>query len=205
MATPDSIPNDDEERHPKGSSKSLRVASRMLLAGVGVCVAWALLLLLGEFFDWLQTPSAEKLRLSSNPSRAFIVKEADIRGLFGNYDVDSAIYEYTTSSDSDRFWTQLQHQAERDGWQPVTDGGNALRFQRVQVATGDQACHYVEEVRVVRESMSPRVIVAWAKARATRNDGIPSSFPQHTAEGRFVSRVVWPQFNEFAHLAQPDD
>jgi hypothetical protein len=163
-----------------------------LCCGVGL----GSLVLLFLVIDWMDIPSPEMLRDPTNPSRAFLVEAKDLRGIYGNHDVDCAVYEYFSAFPEDRFWMSVDTQAQNAGWLRIRDLDDVRRYQRICAATGQQLLHSAEEVRVSFNRTTQRVVVAWAQADLSRARKSPESFPEDTGEGRFVRRVVWPKFDE---------
>jgi hypothetical protein len=141
-------------------------------------------------------PSAEKLRLPTNPSKAFIIDESEIWGVYGNTDVDAAIYQFTTKHpDESRFWTKVQESAE-DQWKLVHEDGHIRHYERIVAATGEQRFHSVEQVRIAYGADTSTITVAWVQADVRR---LPRKFPNDGAEGEFAKYVVWPRFAELVH------
>lgn len=140
-------------------------------------------------------PTPEKLRLSSNPSRAFIVDERDIYGIYGYSDVDSAIYGYVTQANDEKsFWEAVDRQATEQGWEFVTSPDAYRRYCRIRSRSGSQGIdHSVEEVRIALKADSMKAFIAWVQ---TEPPDKPTSFPTDGPEGRFAEDVVWPKFAE---------
>lgn len=140
-------------------------------------------------------PSAEKLRNPQNPSSAFIHNEQSIRGVYGNHDVDSAIYTYQTMTDNaDEFWTAIEQAADADDWTIIEDSEQPVatrRFLRIIPKTGQKVFHSVEEVRIFFNSNNNRVVVAWVQSDQRT---LPEKFPADGPEGGFAESVVWPRF-----------
>lgn len=150
-------------------------------------------------------PPAAKLRDPSNPSSAFIHEEHDIQGIYGNLDVDCAIYAYdTATARADEFWNAIDRAAKDDGWTIISDSSPSRkigRFQRVIPAVGAQEYHSVEEVRIAFCEETQQVIVAWTQADERE---LPTRFPTEGGEGAFAESVVWPRFeSEVAECRSP--
>ncbi|REK20871.1 MAG: hypothetical protein DWQ41_23480, partial [Planctomycetota bacterium] len=144
-------------------------------------------------------PSAEKLRNRSNPSAAFIVGEHDIRGIYGNMDVDSAIYTYQTDTkDEEEFWASLDKATSDDGWTLREERDNYRCYVRIIPRTGQQVFHSAEEVRVAFKPQSQQVFLAWVQADER---SLPKDFPSD-GEGRFAKNVIWPRFEEALYGAE---
>lgn len=140
-------------------------------------------------------PTAENLRNPRNPSSAFIHKESQLRGIYGNMDVDAAIYTYQTASESAaEFWTAIDKAATKDNWTVIEDTGlpdDRRRFLRITPKTGQQVFHSVEEARVSFNSESQSAVVAWVQSDQRQR---PTSFPTDGPEGNFAETAVWPRF-----------
>lgn len=141
-------------------------------------------------------PSAEKLRNPKNPSAAFLVNERDIRGIYGNSDVDAVIYAYDSSvAGEGEFWSTLAQATSRANWQLREERSDYRRYVRIKPRTGQQRFHSVEEARVAFNPESQEVFVAWVQSDL---ETLPSDFPSvdDSSEGSFAQRVVWPRFEK---------
>ena len=169
---------------------------RLITQRIGQCVVGCSLVLLGSSCD-LNTYAltAEKLRNPRNPSHAFIHNESHIRGIYGNMDVDAAIYCYQTTAGSvSDFWAAIENAANKDGWAVIDDTdlpAERRRFLRITPKTGQQILHGVEETRISFNPDSQSVIVAWVQSDQRK---LPPRFPTDGPEGNFAKTVVWPRF-----------
>lgn len=137
-------------------------------------------------------PTAEKLRRPDNPSSAFIVEEQGIIGIYGNLDVDSAIYSYVSGiADEAELWTEIDAQASQAGWELRDEHGEYRRYVRIRPKPQGAAVHSLEEVRIARREQGD-VLIAWV--RTDDSDELPDDFPEDGAESNFAKRVVWPRF-----------
>lgn len=113
-----------------------------------------------------------------------ILQGSHIRGVYVNYDVDSLVFEYTTSiEDADQFWKLLNDRLKKSGWESRESAGEAQRFQRIIARSA-------EEVRIVFHKTKRSVTVAWVQADES---GTVDDFEQ-TDESTFAKAVVWPKF-----------
>lgn len=140
-------------------------------------------------------PSAQQLRDPKNPSAAFLHRPTSVRGIYGNLDVDSAIFEYHTSVEQESdFWTAIETASDEQGWTKIEDADSTTsvrRFLRITPRTGQRVTHGVEETRLSFHPDTQLVIVAWVQSD---QGALPTSFPTDGAEGSFAERVVWPRF-----------
>lgn len=138
-------------------------------------------------------PSAEKLQDPSNPSKAFIIGARDFRGNYANMDVDSAIYQYTTSeTNTERFWKQVDEDATSADWKPVSERGHVRIYDRIRQRTGSQTFHSAEQCRIAFDEGTQTVTVAWVQTDVIE---LPAGFPDTGAEVRFANSVIWPKFD----------
>ena len=149
-------------------------------------------------------PTADFLRSAPNPTRAFVISEESIHGIYGNMDVDSEIYQYTTTeANADRFWEAVGRRAAEAQWKLVHDDG-IRHYERIVPAVGTQACHSAEQVRIGYDAVTRIVTIAWVQADVTaRGVNPPTAFPTtNHAEGEFASRVIWPKFEQLIGKSQ---
>jgi len=140
-----------------------------------------------------EAPSVEKLHSDTNPSKAFIFSERDIQGIYGNSDVDSAIYQYTSNeSTAEKFWERVAARAEESNWAFAADQEKTRRYLRIRPRTGQQRFHSVEEVRIACDARTMKVTVAWVQADTS---DLPDDLPED-GEGDFAKREIWPKFEE---------
>ena len=163
-----------------------------IIAGMFLLTALVLVVAVPWIYDpSAYTPSPEKLRSPNNPSRAFIVEERDMEGLYGNLDVDAAIYTYRADVASDtEFWAILDLQTQEQGWELKHIAGFYRRYVRIIPKTGQHMFHSAEEVRVAIQEDTLQAWVAWVQADERQ---LPQDFPKN-GEGRFARKVVWPRF-----------
>ena len=139
-------------------------------------------------------PSAEKLQKPSNPSKAFIIGARDFRGIYANMDVDSAIYQYTTSeTNTERFWKQVDDEATSADWKLVREQGRVRIYDRIRQKTGSQTFHSAEQCRIAYDESTQTVTVAWVQTDVME---LPAGFPDAGSEVRFANSVIWPKFDE---------
>ena len=145
----------------------MRFSNVIMIVGIlSICVLFAFVLLPFAFdiLDRMQIPSAEKLQLPSNPSRAFIVDGQEFVGIYGNYDVDSAIYKYESSIlNEDEFWARISSATIDQNWELRSENSNWKRFVRIR-HKGKYAYHSVEEVRISFDGDLKKVTLAWGQA-----------------------------------------
>ena len=161
---------------------------------------WALSAILAGGCDIMsQVPTEDSIR--ANPGRVFIVAGEDIRGIYGNMDVDSEVYQYRTREENaDEFWVAVSKQSAETGWKLVHEEGNVRHYDRIMPATGEEACHSAEQVRIAYDPGSRTVTVAWVQndVSAYRSKP-PTKFGEsRNAEVDFADRVIWPKFRELA-------
>lgn len=149
-------------------------------------------------------PTAEVLRNPQSASHAFVIDEENIRGIYGNMDVDSTIYQYTTrEADADRFWEKLATRAAEAKWQLVHEAGDVRHYDRIIPAVGQQIFHSAEQVRIGYAAATRTVTVAWVQADVRAGSAPPEVFPEADSEGKFARRFVWPNFDELVGQARP--
>ena len=141
-------------------------------------------------------PNAEDLRQRFG---AFVVDETDLKGVYGNTDVDSVIFTYSTSFHTEsHFWSKLGAKAEANNWRRVENVDRVRRYERF-TAGGDKERPYgIEETRIAYDPRRRRVVVA--SVQADQPDS-RSRFPDSGPEATFAQRVVWPRFEDLLEHA----
>lgn len=136
-------------------------------------------------------PSAEKI-LAFEHLRPFLVEASDIRGIYGNLDVDSAVFRYTTGVVEEEFWRRIEQQVAGTAWTAIPPDGEIRRFQRVFPPKGQGRFWWVDELRVRYQRSTRKVVVAWVQADPTH--GV--SGLAECSEADFADRVIWPKLRE---------
>lgn len=139
-------------------------------------------------------PDAEILLSPDAPSRAFIISDREVRGIYANMDVDSTIYQYVTEThNSNKFWELVHERARQDGWMQIENRDLIRIYDRVVAAKGQQRFHSAEQVRIAYRPGTGAVTVAWVQVDSSQ---LLTRFPRQGVEADFAMRVVWPQFDE---------
>ena len=165
--------------------------SQKVLIRIAIVTAIALAILVLVFVADDYVPTSEKLLSIYNPTACFIVNAQDVRGIYGNMDVDCVLYEYTTSVDPKEFWNRLHQSATEVGWKLAEQNNNQRRYFIIIPATGKAVEHDAEEVRVAFLESSNKVLIGWVQAD-TRV--LPIDFPSESSEAAFADRFLWPRF-----------
>ena len=138
-------------------------------------------------------PSAKVLLDPNNPTAAFIVDEQTIIGIYGNIDVDSVIYAYTTSLDEEDFWQAIDTNVSDSQWTHSERHEDFRRYVRYYPKTKRRAFHSIEEARVGYQKETKRIVVAWVQ---TDHFLEPDGFPRDGPEGGFAETTIWPRFEK---------
>ena len=113
----------------------------------------------------------------------FIIDQSDLSGVYVNYDVDSLILTYATSSDD--FWKTLESRLADTEWKQIEQANAFRRYERVLPDLGSLGSS--EELRIAHKSGHDLVVVAWVQADAK------GSFAE-TQEGDWAEGMIWPKF-----------
>src|SRR5262245_24980349 len=91
--------------------------------------------------------SAERIQTIKTFS-PLLIAPTDTEGIYGNMDVDSAVFRYRTLVRDDEFWHALDRNLQGSDWQRIASEGEMRRYQRVIAPTGQQRFWWVDELRI---------------------------------------------------------
>ena len=139
-------------------------------------------------------PSVEQLQSPNNPSRAFIVEASNFVGINATMDVDTAIYQYKTSTQSsESFWKQIDESSLEHNWELKSENKKWKRFVRIIPKAQQRVYHSFEEVRIAFDSDTQVVTVAWGQADENE---LHDDMPSNQGEGEWMNSHLWPRFEE---------
>jgi hypothetical protein len=165
------------------------------MAVTGLAVMASALLAACDFLSMEYIPRADDLRRNHS---TFMIAESNLRGVYGNVDVESVIFTYTSAAqDSDEFWDAIHENAESAGWKLTYEEPDLRRYERIIPRTGYQVLHSAEETRIAYNSTTKVVTVAWVQAYPST---LPDRFSDTGEEATWAEEAIWPQFRRL--LAQ---
>lgn len=132
-------------------------------------------------------PTADQIQ-ARDDLRPFVVEPTGITGVYGNMDVDSAVFRYTAGVPEDEFWRRVEEQLRGTRWVAVAPEGEVRRFQRVIPPEGQQVCWWVDEVRVRYRPATRTVVVGWVQADPRQ----AVAGLAECSEAEFAERTIWP-------------
>ena len=129
---------------------------------------------------------------------AFLIEADQVQGIYRNLDVDSLVFTYRTTLQTDADFRNALREALADSkWEQNTNAEGYVEFGRTfrrgetSQERPDMAAFFSCEV--VRLSFDPEtgtVVVAYVQADTTKD---VECFEQ-TSAGRWAASVVWPKF-----------
>jgi hypothetical protein len=162
----------------------------LLAGGVGMFVIRSSDVLL-TLLTMEYVPTAEKI-LAGQHLQPFLVDPSDVEGIYGNIDIDSAVFRYRPGVvDVDEFWRRIDRQIEGTAWTKLPADGELRRFQRV-FPKGSKAFCSVEEIRVRYDAVNRRVVVGWVQADSSTDVGRLAA----CSEADFANHVIWPMVRQ---------
>ena len=139
------------------------------------------------FFGKEAVPSAEQIRKWAAP---FLVNEHTMKGVYRSLDVDSLVFTYRTSVETETaFWLALSNKLSQAGWTESNVTVNFREFQRIRPRRG--ALSSTEAARVAFTG-SHTIVVAYVQADSSKK--IPVF--HETGESKWADKVIWPKFEE---------
>ena len=132
-------------------------------------------------------PSAEEIQARPD-FHPFLVEPSNVEGVYGNMDVDSAVFRYTTAADEDEFWQRIEGQTRGTDWVVIPSDGDVRRYQRVLPPSGQQVCWWVDELRIRYRPSGRVIVVGWVQADPYNAVAGLSE----CSESEFAERAIWP-------------
>ncbi len=187
MANPYAVLPSDTER--SGGLKRWRVPLLLAIVVLGGLIFGVALTGLPNLHGY--APSAGSVR-AHTALRPFQVQATKVKGLYGNLDVDSIVFRYTTTAaDKASFRTKLIKQATAAGWTELPEKDSAIRFERLR-KKGNHVFASAEEVRIKYSGDTKRVCVAWVQGDSVSD---VASFAE-LSEAEFAESLIWPMLDE---------
>jgi hypothetical protein len=122
----------------------------------------------------------------------FLVRADQVEGIYGNEDVDSMIFKYRTSVQSEsELRGALSIAIEGSEWRETSAGGEFLEYRRTLRRS-------FEVVRLSFLEPTRTVVVAYVQADGSRND---VAF-EDTGESRWAAKNIWPRFHDLVEKEQ---
>jgi hypothetical protein len=122
----------------------------------------------------------------------FLVRADQVEGIYGNEDVDSMIFKYRTSVESEsELRDALSEAIEGSEWRETSAGDKFLEYRRTVRRS-------FEVVRIDLMEPSRTVVVAYVQADGSRSD---AAF-EDTGESRWAARNIWPRFHDLVEKEQ---
>ena len=144
-----------------------------------------------------QVPSTELIK---NWVGAFLVDAENIKGVYRNLDVDSLVFTYHTSAQTEEdFCSALALSLEKSKWQRTSNSIDFIEFRRffkkgeISPERPDMEMFASYEMIRLNYNKSNKMVVV-AYVQADTSDDV--TLFEHTGEGKWAERVIWPKFNE---------
>ena len=120
----------------------------------------------------------------------FVAQTQSLRGLYGNMDVTSVVFEYDVpESGRADFWGRLESAAKAAGWTALDQAGDVRRFE-IHIPAGQGSKHgHASQVRVAFYPDRGLARVAWIWPSAWS----PGTDFDSTESGRWAMRFLWPK------------
>jgi len=119
----------------------------------------------------------------------FQVKPTAIKGIYGNHDIDSLVFRYTTGAvNQATLTTAIDTKAIAAGWTRLPNKAGSTCYQRIRRG---QTYWGAEEVRVQFDPKTKRVTVGWAQGDSFKQ---VASFSE-TSESDWADSEVWPKMS----------
>jgi hypothetical protein len=115
---------------------------------------------------------------------------SDLKGLYGNQDVDSLIFSFRFPGSPERFFSDLENKAQNSGWTIEERHQNYLRLLRFKTGV---AMYSYEEVKFVSVPNKSKGYIGYIQI----DSPVKVSKLSQTDEGRWADRVLWPKFNRY--------
>lgn len=127
------------------------------------------------------------------PLGYFIVAGSSPRTSFTNHDVDSIVFDYSTTVSSTAFWAKVTENTTTSRWLPYRNGASFREYKM-----GAQVC--TDVVRVGYAEPTSRVVVGYVQLT-----DLASERPKRpTCETTFTQEDVWPVFDKrFRRHSEP--
>jgi len=178
---------------PIVSPKKMRRLHPNQFSKIALCITVAILVIFSACsqLDMEFVPTPSELRVGW---AEFIIDETNLQGIYGNQDVDSVIFSYTTNiADEKSFWALMNRRLRDHHWIALPVEDKVRRYERIIPRNNKSRYHSAEEVRIAYRAETMTIFVAWVQADAFK---LPEHFPTTGPEGRFARKVIWPKFNE---------
>jgi hypothetical protein len=169
-------------------SRILNSLSPLVVVELLISTGFVGLLILGVVvFSNEYVPSADELQ-HREALAPFLVKPSNVEGIYGNRDVDSVVFRYTTAEGEDAFWQRVEQQSKVRAWIVVAPEGEARRFERAIPPDRKGLFWSVEEVRVRYLRANRAVVVGWVQA----DERHAVTRLAECSESRFAESAIWP-------------
>ena len=119
----------------------------------------------------------------------FLVEADQIQGVYRNMDIDSLVFTYQTTAESeDAFWVALLSRLQGTGWLKSSSGATFREFYRIERS----GLFWSAEVARIAFTVTNTVVVAYVQDDPFRATPIS----RETGVGKWAEKVIWPKFKE---------
>jgi len=140
-------------------------------------------------------PNTDEILSSGSLENLFLVEGKNVRGVYGNSDVNCDVYSYETDSSSESvFWELLEKNLSNTEWTRITENESEVRRYVLLSDPAEPGYRWLIVEAGIGLNPSTKTVAVGFVFTYTRSKPDPVKLP--SLEADFAEERIWPRINE---------